>query len=106
MWKACCTRKWGVIFVVAAVSVVLLPGCLSDLNRERPFSEDWARQVHKEQEFKARKVRIDGEKRANMNDGGAIGKNDETAPAYSVGPQVGLGADLDMDKAGLRYGWK
>ena len=81
--------------------LLVFGGCGNTTRRERPFTKEWAHQIEKEHELKARKERIGG-KNAKKSDGGSIGVERKDGP--DIGKKDGLGADVDKGGGAVKYG--
>lgn len=92
--------------LLAALACFCIAGCVTG-PVERPFSDRWAFGVRHEQEFKARKARIEGNKSSRRS---RIFKTDsEGKTSVGIGGSNGLGVEVDPSdsegKVRYRFEW-
>ena len=89
-------------YVCGLVSALCLLGCVTGDQRDRPFSDDWTRQIKHDRAFERRKARIRGEGEVVIvgdreKARAAIVMDESGDPKLNVGRQTGWSADLDYD---------
>ncbi len=82
---------------------LLLMGCVTGDQRDRPFSDDWTHQLKHDRAFERRKARIRGDGEVVIvgdkdKARAAIVMDEAGNPKLNVGRKTGWSADLDYDR--------